>query len=154
MELAAAPFESVLIRPRSVAPALQPAVAKRVGLLLSAGSESRKTSGGVRTNLDPIEAKPAPATNIVLEVPPQNDVLVQLLDQQVPHPDQLLALARFAAQEQPFVPVSSVRESVETSSETRLPNAASVSAIAPEYQLATASMHAMAGVVAANRGSF
>src|SRR5436190_16357556 len=143
MELAAAPFESVLIRPRSVAPALQPAVAKRVGLLLSAGSESRKTSGGVRTNLDPIEAKPAPATDIVFEVAPQNDVLVQLLDQQVPHPDQLLALARFAAQEQPFTLAAASQESVETSAETILPNAASVSAIAPEYRLASGSMRRM-----------
>ena len=154
MELAAAPFEGVLIHPRSVATALQPAVAKRVGLLLSTGSESRQASGGVRTNLDPIEAKPAPATNIVLEVPPQNDVLVQLLDQQVPHPDQLLALARFAAQEQPFVLASPAQESVETSAETRLPNTASVSAIAPEYQLATASKREMAKVVSANPGRF
>jgi hypothetical protein len=153
MELAAAPFEGVLIHPRSVASALQPAVAKRVGLLLSTGSESRQTSG-VRTNLDPIEAKPAPATNIVLEVPPQNDVLVQLLDQQVPHPDQLLALARFAAQEQPFALAAPAQESVATSAETILPNAASVSAMAPEYQLATASKRAMVKVVAANRGSF
>jgi hypothetical protein len=154
MELAAAPFEGVLVHPRSVAPALQPAVGKRVKLSMSAGREPRQASSGVRTNLDPIEAKPAPATNIVLEVPPQNDVLVQLLDQQVPHPDQLLALARFAAQEQPFAFASPSQESVETSAETILPNAASVSAIAPEYQLATASKREMAGVVAANRGSF
>ena len=133
---------------------LEPAVGKRVKLLLSTGSESRQASGGVPTNLEPIEAKPAPATNVVLEVPPQNDVLVQMLDQQVPHPDQLLALARFAAQEQPFALAAPSQESVETSAETILPNAASVSAIVPEYQLATASKREMAGVVAANPGSF
>jgi len=154
MELAVAPFEGVLIHPRSVAPAVEPAVGKRVELSLSAGSPSRQTFTGVLTNVEPIDAKPAPATNIVLEVPPQNDVLVQLLDQQVPHPDQLLALARFAAQEQPFALAAPAQESVQASAETILPNAASASAIVPEYQLATASKREMAGVVAANPGSF
>jgi hypothetical protein len=153
MEVVAAPFEGVLIHPQSVATALQPSAAKRVGLPLSAGSKSPTPTVNL-SKAEPIEVKPAPSANVVLEVPPQNDVLVQLLDQQVPHPDQLLALARFAAQEQPFALAAPAQESVETSSETRLPNTASVSAIAPEYQLATATKREMAGVVAANAGSF
>ena len=153
MELAAIPFEGVLIHPRSVALALEPAAGKRVKLSLSAGSESRQASARVPTNIEPIETKPTPATAIVLEVPPQNDVLVQLLDQQVPHPDQLLALARFAAQEQPFALAAPSQESVESSAETLLPNSASVPAIAPAYMLATASKREMARVVAAHPGS-
>jgi len=154
MEAAAVPFEGVLIHPQTVASVLEPAVGKRVALPLSAGSKPSEVSAGVPTNIESIEAKPAPATDIVFEVVPQNDVLVQLLDQQVPQPDQLLALARFAAQEQPFAMAAASQESVETSAETILPNAASVSAIAPRYRLATASMRQMAGVVAANPGSF
>src|SRR6185295_19830950 len=145
--------EGVLIHPQTVATALQPSAAKRVELPLSAGSKP-PVSGLNLSKAEPIETKPAPSTNVVLEVPPQNDVLVQLLDQQVPHPDLLLALARFAAQEQPFALAAPSQESVETSSETRLPDTASVSAIAPGYQLATASKREMAGVVAANPGSF
>ena len=154
MEAAAVPFEGILIHPQTVASVLEPAAAKRVELPLSAGSKPSNVCAGVPANIESIEAKPTPATGIVFEVVPQNDVLVQLLDQQVPHPDQLLALARFAAQEQPFALAAASQERVEPSAETILPSAASVSAIAPGYRLATASVRQMAGVVAPNPGSF
>src|SRR6185295_18609533 len=72
MEAAAVPFEGVLIHPQTVATALQPSAAKRVELPLSAGSKP-PVSGLNLSKAEPIETKPAPSTNVVLEVPPQND---------------------------------------------------------------------------------
>jgi hypothetical protein len=46
--------------------------------------------------------EPAPVTSIELEIPIQSDVLLQLLDQQIPHPEELHALGQFAARASAF----------------------------------------------------
>ena len=46
--------------------------------------------------------KPTPVTSVALEVPVQSDVLLQLLDQQIPQPDRLHALCWFAAHQSAF----------------------------------------------------
>lgn len=153
MELAAAHFDGVLCHPQSRGPQVGLASARRVGLPISAGSQSQQAFGLALSKPEPIEAKPVVSTHVVLEVAPQNDVLVQLLDQQVPHPDQLLALARFAAQEQPFTPAAQPQERIDSVAETILPTAAA-SAIAPAYQLASASARKLSLAVAAHAGSF
>lgn len=153
MEVATADFQGVLCHPQSCVLPVELASGKRVGLRMAAGSTSRETDSSTLSKAEPIEAKPVPVTNVVLEVSPQNDVLVQLLDQQVPQPDQLLALARFAAQEQAFTLAAQPQEKVDSPAQTILPNAGA-SAIAPAYQLASASLRELRGVVAANPGSF
>ena len=43
--------------------------------------------------------KAKPVTSVALEIPLESDVLLELLDQQVPHPDRLYALGEFAARQ-------------------------------------------------------
>jgi hypothetical protein len=150
----AEPFEGVLCHPKSTASALELSAGGAVSMPLLRGGEFGQTARRMCAAVEPIEAKPTPATHLVLEVAPQNDVLVQLLDQQVPHPDQLLALARFAAQEQPFAFAAKLQEKVDFPAETILPTAAAVDVAAPDYQLAATQMRQLSAAIAPKPGSF
>jgi hypothetical protein len=121
-------FDGVLCHPRSSARELALRGASKVRVPLAASSHFRPTPEVTPASLQPLEVALAPSTHVALEVRPENDVLVQLLDQQVPQPDQLL--------------------------ETILPMAGTGRAIAPAYQLGAGSLHDLSGVVAAHAGSF
>jgi hypothetical protein len=79
--------------PGSLEPTVGIRVAGRVALPLSVSSEPAP----VEMRVKPLEMEPAPVANIALDVPLQGDVLVELVDQQVPHPDQMHALGQFEA---------------------------------------------------------
>ncbi len=132
-------YQVALCHPRSPSPAVAMGAAGRVALPLTAGSEGGRTAGLIETSLQSLEIKPAMVTNVVLEVVPENDVLIQLLDQQVPHPDRLLTLGQFAALASAVGFACPPSEPVDTEAPTTLP-AAALAAVIPDYQLSGAEM--------------
>ena len=71
--------------------------AGRVGLPLTAGLKPGLAAASTESTFQILEMEPAPVTNVVLEVPLQSDVLLELLDQQIPRPDWLYELASLRA---------------------------------------------------------
>ena len=92
--------EVELRHPRSQQHAVGIRSAGRVGLPITVVQEARRAAAAAAgSTLQVLEMEPAPVTSVELEVPLQSDVLLQLLDQQMPHPDQLHRLGSFAARQ-------------------------------------------------------
>jgi hypothetical protein len=85
--------------PGSSEPAVGIHPAGRVALPLDVGSQAAP----VQMRVKAFDMEPAPVTNVALDVPLQGDILVELVDQQVPHPDQMHALAQFTAHQSALV---------------------------------------------------
>ncbi|HET6205900.1 MAG TPA: hypothetical protein VFD98_03765, partial [Terracidiphilus sp.] len=83
--------------PRLVQPAVGMRSAGLVRMPHSVALEAQRAAATNASNLQVLELKATPVTSVALEVPVQSDVLLQLLDQQMPHPDRLHVLAGFAA---------------------------------------------------------
>jgi len=100
---------------------------------------------------EPLALQAAPVTAIALKIAPQADVLLDLLDQQVPCPDSLLALSAFAAQSPsaPALPAA-------IDADLDVPNAtfatATIPAAIPHYELATAGMKMFSAAISPVRG--
>jgi hypothetical protein len=66
--------------------------------LLGPRSDTKQGArASAESSLRVLAMEPTPATNVALKVLLDSDVLLQLLDQQMPHPDRLHALGEFAA---------------------------------------------------------
>jgi hypothetical protein len=126
--------------PQSRALALEMRSANRVELPLGAGRDARHVNAPEST-LEALEIAMAPVTHVTFEVQPQSDVLLELLDQQIPQPDRLHALRPFAAHQATFdlaclestVPVDAPAQAI-------LP-AAALSLLAADYRLSGAGLH-------------
>ncbi|MBZ5674161.1 MAG: hypothetical protein LAP61_07930 [Acidobacteriia bacterium] len=127
--------EVEVCHPRSPEPAVSVRAAGRIGLPLTAAQGTR-TAGASATGsrLQVLQMEPAVVTSVELEVPLQSDVLLQLLDQQMPHPDQMQELGSFAAHQQAWVPACPPPQQFDATPGTLLPAAASPAGT-PEYQL-------------------
>ncbi len=125
---AAEQSEVELCHPRSQEPAAGILAAGRLGLPLTAVLESRSAATATESNLEVLRMEPAPVTSVALEVPPQSDVLLQLLDQQVPHPDQLHALGQFAAHQPALAIACPPPQQFDVTVDTALPPAATLPA--------------------------
>ena len=126
--------EVALCHPQSLEPAVGIRTAGRVGLPPAAALEAPQAVAPIESSLQVLEMEPAPVTSIDLEVPVQSDVLLQLLDQQVPHPDRLHALGQFAAHQSVFAMACPPPQQFDATPDTALP-AAVAPAIAADYQL-------------------
>ena len=98
--------------------------AGRVGLPLTGVLESRRPTIDTGSDLQILKMEPAPVTSVELTVQPQSDVLVELLDQQVPHPDRMLPLGQFAAHEAVLVPACPALQQVDAAPDAALPRPA------------------------------
>ena len=98
--------------------------AGRVGLPLTGAFETWRPTIDTGADLQILKMEPAPVTSVELTVRPQSDVLVELLDQQVPHPDRMLSLGQFAAREAVFVPACPALQQVDAAPEAALPRPA------------------------------
>jgi len=129
-----------LRHPRSNEPAVNMRAAGRVGLPLTAAQGNRmagaSAAGSRLHNLSSnvLQMQPAVVTSVELEVPLQSDVLLQLLDQQMPHPDQLHELGSFAAHKPALAPACPLPQQFDAAPDTVLP-AATAPAATPDYQL-------------------
>jgi len=103
-------LDGELRHPRSQDPAVGIRSAGRVGLTLNATLAARQTRTEAVSNLQILTMEPVPVTSVELKVPVESDVLLELFDQQVPHPDRLHALHPFAAQQFTFSPAGQVTE--------------------------------------------
>ena len=92
-----------------------------VGLPLTGAFETGRPTVDTGSDLQILKMEPAPVTSVELTVRPQSDVLVELLDQQVPHPDRMLPLGRFVAHEAVFVPACPALQQVDAAPDAALP---------------------------------
>ena len=146
--------EVPLCHPRSLEPAVGIRAAGRVGWSPAAALETPQAVAAIESSLQVLEMEPAPVTSIDLEVPVQSDVLLQLLDQQVPHPDRLHALGQFAAHHPVFAMACPPPQQIDTAPDTVLP-AAAAPAIAADDRLASATeMLRLSGALNPAQGSF
>lgn len=145
--------EVAICHPRSEGPAVRMGAAGRIALPLTARSEAGRTAAPVESALLVLEMEPAPVTSVSLEVRPQNDVLVQLLDQQVPHPDRLLSLNQFAALASALESACRPQEPIDAPARTILP-AAALAALRPDYQLSGSGMLPLSNGATPAQGSF
>jgi hypothetical protein len=113
-----------LWHPRSLRPSVAMRTAHRVGLPVTEAFAGRRVAAPTESSLRILEMEPAPVTSVELEVSLQSDVLLQLLDQQIPHPDRLYALTQFAAQQSALVFAGLPREQILNTRQTVLPTAA------------------------------
>ena len=118
--------------PQSGQPAVGMRAAGRIGLPHSMALEARRAAAK-DSSLQVLEMRAKPVTAVELEVPLESDVLLELLDQQIPHPDRLYALAKFAARQSAGTSASAPPQQFDNAAKTALPNAALVTA---EYRLA------------------
>jgi hypothetical protein len=146
--------EVALCHPRSLVPAVEIRAAGRVGLPPTAALEAPQAVALIESSLQVLEMEPAPVTSIDLEVPAQSDVLLQLLDQQVPHPDRLHALGPFAAHPSVFTLACPPPQQFDATPDTALP-AAAAPAITAECQLVfSTEILRLSGAVHPAQGSF
>ena len=146
--------EVELCLPRSQTAAVELPTAARVALPPTVALEGRQTVAATESSLRVLEMDPGPITSVALEVSPQSDVLLQLLDQQVPHPDRLHALSLFAAYPQAFALACPPPQQLDAALDTALP-AAVAPAITADYQLASATeMLKLSGVLQAAQAAF
>lgn len=128
-------------------------IASRTAVPLASASGYETAGASLLESVQPLAAEATPVTNLSLKSAPQGDLLVELLDQQVPHPDSLLALSLFAAQ--PPV-ASSFNARIDTAQgapyAAALP-AATMSAAIPEYALAPAAMRPLSSALSPARGT-
>ncbi len=101
--------------------------AGRVGLPYSVALNARRTAAK-ESNLQVLDLKVTPVTSVELEVQLESDVLLQLLDQQVPYPDQLYALGQFAAHESSGALACLPPQEFDASAKVALPAPAAVTA--------------------------
>ena len=159
-ELTASPADApadadVAVRhPGSQAPAVAMSAAGAVGLppfALDAGQAAPK-----QLRVQAMKMEPAPAIAMALDVPLQGDVLLQLLDQQVPHPDRLHALEPFAAHSSAAALAAALPETVEVASETVAPSLPIAAApVAADFQPAFVdAMQPLAGGTLPAPGAF
>jgi len=128
--------------------------AGRVGLPTAAALEARRVAATTESSFRILEMQPAPVTSVEREVSLQSDVLLQLLDQQVPHPDTLHALSQFAAHQSAFVVACQPPQQFDAAPATALPVAAAP-AFAADYQLVSSTeMLRLSGDVHPAQGSF
>jgi hypothetical protein len=123
-----------ICHPQSLQPATGIRAAGRVGLPLTAAEAGR--TARMESSLRIVEMDPAPVTSVELEVPIQSDVLLQLLDQQVPHPDQMHELAPFAAHPLEWVLAGPAPSLLHPTGHAALPSTGTpAGAAAADYQL-------------------
>ena len=144
-----------LCHPRSGQRAVAMRAAGCVGLPQSVALEAGRTAAAIEASLRVLEMEPAPVTSVELEVPLQSDVLLQLLDQQMPHPDRLHALGAFSACQSdlalacaPPQPLASPGDAVSTVMPAARP------AVAADYQLVSSTdMLRLSGAVLPAQGT-
>ena len=132
-------FSPALCQPRSPSPTNGMRAAGRIDIPLAAGREAW-LAAPIEADLRALEIALAPARDLRFEVRPQSDVLVELLDQQVPHPEQLQALVPFAAHQSAFKLLHSHQSEIEIPLPAVLPEPAMLAAI-PDYQLSATGLH-------------
>src|SRR6185369_1276968 len=124
--------------PWSQAAAVGMGTAGRVGLPPAVAFEGRRTAAPVESSLQVLSMQPAPATDVVLGFRPQSDVLVELLDQQMPRPDRLHLLSQFAARQSAWIlagpPPTQLEGFSGTAAHATLP-ASALPVFAPGYRL-------------------
>ncbi len=136
----------------SLSPELR--IASRTPLPLASAFGYETAASSLFENVQPLAAEATPVTGIEMKSAPQGDLLVELLDQQVPHPDSLLALSLFAAQP----PVACSRNTqVDTAAPApsygpALPESA-MAAVIPDYALAQAAMHPLSSALSPATGT-
>jgi hypothetical protein len=125
--------------------------ASRVELPLGAGRDARHVAAP--STLQALEIATAPVTHVAFKVQPQSDVLLELLDQQIPQPDRLHALRLFAAHQASF-DLASLESAVhiDAPAPTILPVAA-LSLLAADYRLSGAGLRRLAVGVSPVQGS-
>jgi hypothetical protein len=143
-----------LCHPGSQTPALEMRAAGRVGLPPTVSTEARGTAAPVESTLQALDIAMAPVSDVVFKVTPQGDVLVELLDQQVPHPDGLHALAQFAAHQPAFAPVLAPIDAELDPPARQAEVSAALSPVVPDYQLSLAAMRQLSAVVSPAQGNF
>ena len=127
--------EVELCHPRSQPHIVGIRSAGRVGLPITLVQETRRAAAAAAgSTVQVLEMEPAPVTSVELEVPLQSDVLLQLLDQQMPHPDQLHELGSFAARQSACAMACPPPQQFEAAPGMALAAAASA-AVTADYQL-------------------
>jgi len=145
-------FETELRQPASAKPAVAMRAAGRIGLPVAEPAETQRAAAMLGSTFEILEMEPAPQTFLRLEFHPQSDVLLELLDQQVPQPDRMHPLGHFAAS-QPALTASAAPPNPEESPvHTALP-ATELCAAAPDYRLPIAKMLPLSGAMPAAQGS-
>jgi hypothetical protein len=132
--------------PRSQAAAVGMGTAGRVGLPPAVAFEGRRTAALNESSLHVLNMQPAPATNVVLDFRPQSDVLVELLDQQIPRPDRLHALSQFAARQTAWIwagPTPTHLEAFSGAAAHAMPSDSALSVFAPGYRLSVPEMRGL-----------
>ena len=114
--------------PRSGQPTAGMRAAGCVGLPHSVALEARRAAAASASSLQVLEMAATPVTSVELDVPLQSDVLLQLLDQQMPQPDRLHALEAFSAHPSDWAFASLPPQQFDTAAKTALPTAAPVTA--------------------------
>jgi hypothetical protein len=123
--------------PESQEPSAGIRAAGRVGVPITVAFEAQQAAPTSGSPLQVLEMEPKPVTAVELEVPLQSDVLLELLDQQVPHPDRLQALGQFAARPAVFAVACPPTQHFGAAPETAMPAGAAAS-FAADYQLVSA----------------
>ena len=123
-----------LCHPSSQALAVGIRAAGRVGLPLTGTLETEGPTFDTESALQSLEMKPAPVTSVALKIQLQSEVLLQLLDQQVPHPERMLSLGQFAAHQPAFALACPSFQQFDAVLDAALPMPAT-QAIAADYQL-------------------
>jgi len=126
-------LDGELRHPRSQDPAVGIRSANRVGLPLTAALTARRAAIEMGSSLQILTMEPVPVTSVELEVPVQNDVLVQLFDKQVPQPDRLHKLCWFAAHSATFALAGQTAEPFDAATNPIFP--AGATPAAADYQL-------------------
>ncbi len=142
-----------LCHPGSQARALEMRAAGRVALPLTVSTEAHGTAAPVESTLQALDVAMTPVLNVVFEVVPQSDVLVELLDQQVPHPDGLLALAQFAAH-QPALDLVLAPIDADLDAPAHASVSAILSPAIPDYQLSLGAMRQLPAAASPAQGNF
>ena len=141
-------FEGELRRPVSAKSAAAMRTAGRLGLPVAKPAETRRAAALAESTFEILAMEPAPQTSVHLAFHPQSDVLLELLDQQVPQPERMHALGHFAAC-QPALTVSAAPSTPEESPVHAALPIAELSAAAPDYRLPVAAMLPLSGAMPA-----
>ncbi|MCU1335754.1 MAG: hypothetical protein JWO19_1335, partial [Bryobacterales bacterium] len=141
-----------LSHPQSANPAVRIQAGGIVELPLTLGRKAPGTVAPIGSSLQALTIELPPVIDVAFEVQPQSDVLIQLLDQQIPRPDRLHALSQFAAHQSELPIAGSLQEQFDAPASTILPVAA-LSPVVPDHHLSVAAMLALPARVEPSLGN-
>jgi len=142
-------YEVRFCHPRSGQPTVRMRSAGSVELRHSRALEGRQPSAA--SNLQVLAMEPAPVTHVALKVSLQNELLLELLDEQMPQPDRLYPLKEFVARQSEQAFACPPPQQLDPAAKTALPTAA---AVIVEHQLISSTgMLELSGAMPAAQGS-